>query len=78
MQFDCHVTQEIEDIMSYLFFFNADDSETEMEAASEDTWSAKGTGDVILPNSVDKMARLLDQVKSAKLNILNSVVYYPN
>ena len=33
-----------------------------MEVASDDMWSAKGTGDVILPNSVDKMARLLDQV----------------
>ncbi|RUS89929.1 hypothetical protein EGW08_002281 [Elysia chlorotica] len=42
--------------------FSPDDGETEMEAASEDTWSAKGTGDVILPNSVDKMARLLDQI----------------
>ncbi|GFS14002.1 integrator complex subunit 1, partial [Elysia marginata] len=38
------------------------DAETEMEATEEDTWSAKGMGDVILPNSVDKMARLLDQI----------------
>lgn len=39
-----------------------ENADTEMETAEDNGWSAKEMGDVILPNSVDKMARLLDQI----------------
>ncbi|GFN78406.1 integrator complex subunit 1, partial [Plakobranchus ocellatus] len=41
---------------------DTDLSEAEMETKTEDSWSIKNTGDVILPNSAEKMARILDQI----------------
>ncbi|CAL1532926.1 unnamed protein product [Lymnaea stagnalis] len=34
------------------------------EMTTQDGWNVKGTGEVILPNSVDKVARVLDQIFS--------------